>query len=294
MPSTARAQRRDVVACANGATAEFVAEGQGPTLVLLHGLQSNLAVWDAVCAHLTGFECVRLNFPGRGGSAGWHGAPEGAAAFYSLAGFADLLHALVRQLVDTRGQTVGIAGWSMGAMVTLEYLRRHGAADLHSVALCSGLSKVAGVADIFHADDDASLLAEISRRSEKAGLTAADPQAVLHCWRSMQHFDCRGRPGPHRRADAGPARHRRRGLSFHRRHASGRARAGCAAASAARRRASRAVGAVGGSGACPGHARPSSCRGAVRHACRLNWLIGGRVGNARPVGLSFYKRIAAS
>ena len=70
MPSTARAQRRDVVACANGATAEFVAEGQGPTLVLLHGLQSNLAVWDAVCAHLTGFECVRLNFPGRGGSAG--------------------------------------------------------------------------------------------------------------------------------------------------------------------------------------------------------------------------------
>ena len=109
-----------------------------------------------------------------------------------LAGFADLLHALVRQLVDTRGQTVGIAGWSMGAMVTLEYLRRHGAADLHSVALCSGLSKVAGVADIFHADDDASLLAEISRRSEKAGLTAADPQAVLHCWRSMQHFDCRG------------------------------------------------------------------------------------------------------
>ena len=192
MPSTARAQRRDVVACANGATAEFVAEGQGPTLVLLHGLQSNLAVWDAVCAHLTGFECVRLNFPGRGGSAGWHGAPEGAAAFYSLAGFADLLHALVRQLVDTRGQTVGIAGWSMGAMVTLEYLRRHGAADLHSVALCSGLSKVAGVADIFHADDDASLLAEISRRSEKAGLTAADPQAVLHCWRSMQHFDCRG------------------------------------------------------------------------------------------------------
>ena len=95
MPSTARAQRRDVVACANGATAEFVAEGQGPTLVLLHGLQSNLAVWDAVCAHLTGFECVRLNFPGRGGSAGWHGAPEGAAAFYSLAGFADLLHALV-------------------------------------------------------------------------------------------------------------------------------------------------------------------------------------------------------
>ena len=159
MPSTARAQRRDVVACANGATAEFVAEGQGPTLVLLHGLQSNLAVWDAVCAHLTGFECVRLNFPGRGGSAGWHGAPEGAAAFYSLAGFADLLHALVRQLVDTRGQTVGIAGWSMGAMVTLDanlILRRCatlvGVHNYHPRHLVQALAFVVGQRERFPFD----------------------------------------------------------------------------------------------------------------------------------------------
>ena len=77
-------------------------------------------------------------------------------------------------------------------MVALEYVKRYGTDDIRSLVLCSGLSKVAGVANIFQSMNDEGLLMEISERSEKAGLKGStDPLAVLNCWKSMLHFDCR-------------------------------------------------------------------------------------------------------
>ncbi len=171
-----------------GASAEIRVEGTGPALILLHGLQSNLTIWDEVCGHLSGIECIRLNFPGRGHSFRGSATPCLVEEFYSISGFADLLHSLVRKLE----KPVSIAGWSMGAMVTLEYIRKYGATGIESIILCSGLSKVSGVANIFRSRDDEGILREISGRSEKAGLNGSvDPVAVLNCWKSMRSFDCR-------------------------------------------------------------------------------------------------------
>ncbi len=162
----------DAIEYLSGASIEVRSEGSGPPLILLHGLQSDLTIWDGVCEHLRSVERIRLNFPGRGKSA------RGS----------DTWHSLVQKL-DRR---VSIAGWSMGAMVALEYVKRYGTDDIRSLVLCSGLSKVAGVANIFQSMNDEGLLMEISERSEKAGLKGStDPLAVLNCWKSMLHFDCR-------------------------------------------------------------------------------------------------------
>lgn len=178
----------DAIEYLSGASTEVRSEGSGPPLILLHGLQSDLTIWDGVCEHLRSVERIRLNFPGRGksarGSDTWHSLEY----FYSIGRFAELLHSLVQKL-DRR---VSIAGWSMGAMVALEYVKRYGTDDIRSLVLCSGLSKVAGVANIFQSMNDEGLLMEISERSEKAGLKGStDPLAVLNCWKSMLHFDCR-------------------------------------------------------------------------------------------------------
>ncbi len=66
----------DAIEYLSGASTEVRSEGSGPPLILLHGLQSDLTIWDGVCEHLRSVERIRLNFPGRGksarGSDTWH------------------------------------------------------------------------------------------------------------------------------------------------------------------------------------------------------------------------------
>lgn len=162
-------------------------EGSGPPLILLHGLQSDLNIWSGVCEHLTCVEKIRFSFPGRG-KAIWPEEGCSIEQFYSIEGFAELLFLLVKKM----NKPVSIAGWSMGAIVALEYVKRYGTCDVNCLVLCSGLSRVKGVSNTFRAKDDQGTLKEISERSEKPGLKAvADQNAVLHCWKSMQNFDCR-------------------------------------------------------------------------------------------------------
>jgi len=166
---------------------EVLFQGSGQPLVLLHGLQSNARIWDKVCEHLPGTRSIRMNFLGRGASSSWRQAPPAIDQFYSMGNYVLQLHGLLAHL----GQPVSLAGWSMGAMVALEYVKQHGTAQLASLALCSGLSKVQGVANVFHASDDNGLLEEIASRAAKAKLDGiAQPQTVLHSWKSMQLFDC--------------------------------------------------------------------------------------------------------
>jgi pimeloyl-ACP methyl ester carboxylesterase len=106
----------DAIEYLSGASTEVRSEGSGPPLILLHGLQSDLTIWDGVCEHLRSVERIRLNFPGRGksarGSDTWHSLEY----FYSIGRFAELLHSLVQKL-DRR---VSIAGWSMSDVSVCE------------------------------------------------------------------------------------------------------------------------------------------------------------------------------
>ena len=55
----------DAIEYLSGASTEVRSEGSGPPLILLHGLQSDLTIWDGVCEHLRSVERIRLNFPGK-------------------------------------------------------------------------------------------------------------------------------------------------------------------------------------------------------------------------------------
>src|SRR3989344_5618914 len=47
---------------------EYLDEGSGPTILMLHGWADSLHTWDLVIAQLTGFRIIRLDLPGFGGS----------------------------------------------------------------------------------------------------------------------------------------------------------------------------------------------------------------------------------
>jgi pimeloyl-ACP methyl ester carboxylesterase len=48
--------------------------GSGPPIVLLHGYPDNLQIWSALAPHLAKqFEVIAFDWPGMGGSEGWHG-----------------------------------------------------------------------------------------------------------------------------------------------------------------------------------------------------------------------------
>jgi hypothetical protein len=46
----------DAIEYLSGASTEVRSEGSGPPLILLHGLQSDLTIWDGVCEHLRSVE----------------------------------------------------------------------------------------------------------------------------------------------------------------------------------------------------------------------------------------------
>lgn len=167
---------------------ELQCNGTGDLLILLHGLQSSMEVWRETARQLPRLRTLAVNFPGRGESAHWQEGKHSISDFYSIDTFADVLHAVI----DYLGKPVSIAGWSMGAIVALQYLHKYGNSGITHLFLCSGVAKVAGRVSTFNAESMDGLISEAVNRARAARLEApADPIAVAHSWQSMQSFDVR-------------------------------------------------------------------------------------------------------
>jgi pimeloyl-ACP methyl ester carboxylesterase len=91
-------------------------EGEGPVLVLLHGIFSSLHTWDGWVKELSGkYRTVRLDLPGWG--------LTGKAAFeYSLEEYVNFLHKFLTVL-DLK--KIYLAGNSFGGQVAWNYSIRH-------------------------------------------------------------------------------------------------------------------------------------------------------------------------
>ncbi|HLH65393.1 MAG TPA: alpha/beta hydrolase [Solirubrobacteraceae bacterium] len=102
---------------ARGVGFEVKDEGSGPPVVLVHGMMCSGEFFSRQIDHLAREH--RVIVPDLRG----HGASDRPAEGHTVAGYADDVHALLKQLGVRRPAMVG---WSMGAMVGYEYLARHG------------------------------------------------------------------------------------------------------------------------------------------------------------------------
>jgi pimeloyl-ACP methyl ester carboxylesterase len=115
----------------DGIKTRFLLEGQGPLVVLIHGVGARLENWDGVASRLAGaFRVLRYDLRG-------HGESKPAPGPYSLPLFADDLKAL---LDHVGADDADIAGHSLGGMIAQMFALRHPAAA-RRLAL---LSAVAG------------------------------------------------------------------------------------------------------------------------------------------------------
>ena len=109
----------------------YVIEGNGPTVVLIHGVGARLENWDQVCERLARhFQVLRYDLRGHGQSTRLPGP-------YSLPLFADDLRTLLEHIGIRKAH---IAGHSLGAMIAQMFCLKH--AD--SVDRLALLSAVAG------------------------------------------------------------------------------------------------------------------------------------------------------
>jgi len=106
----------------NGAALEVVDEGTGQAVVFVHGVMCSGRFFSRQVEHFATRH--RVIVPDLRG----HGESEKSAGGHTVTAYADDLHALLEQLGVTRPILVG---WSMGAMIGYELLRRNGA---HSLA----------------------------------------------------------------------------------------------------------------------------------------------------------------
>jgi (E)-2-((N-methylformamido)methylene)succinate hydrolase len=109
----------------------YLLTGQGPTVVLIHGVGARLENWDGVIEALAGhFRILRYDLRG-------HGQSTHSPGPYSLRLFADDLRALLEYLDIGKAH---IAGHSLGGMIAQMFALRHGS-RVDKLAL---LSAVAG------------------------------------------------------------------------------------------------------------------------------------------------------
>ncbi|HEX7810988.1 MAG TPA: 3-oxoadipate enol-lactonase [Burkholderiales bacterium] len=116
----------------NGIELNYVAEGEGPWLVMSHSLACNVSMWDEQAAALKkNFRVLRFDTRGHGGS----DAPKGP---YTLDMLADDLLGLLDGLAIERTHFVGL---SMGGMIGMTAaLKQPGRFD--SLVLCDTSSRV--------------------------------------------------------------------------------------------------------------------------------------------------------
>ena len=112
-------------------TTSYVIEGQGPAVVLIHGVGARLENWDGVCESLVRhFRVLRYDLRG-------HGRSTRSPGPYSLSLFVNDLRAL---LEHTGLRKAHIVGHSLGAMIAQMFCLKH-ARCVDRLAL---LSAVAG------------------------------------------------------------------------------------------------------------------------------------------------------
>ncbi len=86
----------------------YVREGDGPDLILIHGVGSQLSDWSGVAARLQGrFRLLRYDLRG-------HGKSDAPAGPYEIDAFTDDLVALMDELAIPRAH---IAGFSLGGLI---------------------------------------------------------------------------------------------------------------------------------------------------------------------------------
>ncbi|MBO4123612.1 alpha/beta hydrolase [Cupriavidus gilardii] len=168
---------------------DVIEVGSGPVpVVALHGIQGTRAAWLPVAARLRSLcTFVLPNLQGRGAAP----RPDTAEG-YTLERYAAAARAVVERHVGARPFV--LAGWSMGVSVALEYADRY-RYELRPAALLL-LSGSPALCETrwFRAGDDPALLAEITERERRLGLSeAADHAAVAHTWRAIRHTDQRSR-----------------------------------------------------------------------------------------------------
>lgn len=156
--------------------------GRGSPLVALHGIQGTAGVWADVGSRLaTRYTVVAPNLRGRRPS-----AVPSERQHYSMRCFADD----VRAVVETVGEPVALVGWSMGVLVTLEYLRQ-GWPMPRALVLTGGTAHLADTR-WFEGRSDEEVGAEARERASRLGLTeAADPYAVAASWWHASRADYR-------------------------------------------------------------------------------------------------------
>jgi pimeloyl-ACP methyl ester carboxylesterase len=102
-PSTMRIHGRDVA---------YIDEGDGPVLLLIHGIGGDWTTWDPVLAPLAdAYRVIAVDLPGHGGSA------KGAGD-YSLGGLANVLRDLTGALQIPRATLIG---HSLGGGVAMQF-----------------------------------------------------------------------------------------------------------------------------------------------------------------------------
>lgn len=159
-----------------------------PPVVMVHGIQGTAGIWAEtlpVLGHR--WRALAPNLRGRAGS---H-RPEGTAA-YALPRFTDDLDAVMDGLT---GPAV-LIGWSMGSLVALDWLRRHGSGRLAGLALVSGTPAPRLAAPDpalwFRGETATEIAAEAEARAARLSLTeAATPLTVAGAWLSAREADYR-------------------------------------------------------------------------------------------------------
>ena len=107
--------------------------GEGPVVVLLHGLAMNSSVWHQVLPDLrTDYRCVLPTLP-----LGGHRTPMRPDADLSLRG----LVRLVAEFLETLGlRDVTLVAHSMGGGELARYIGRHGTGRVRSAVLLSAIT----------------------------------------------------------------------------------------------------------------------------------------------------------
>ncbi|MDR7093565.1 alpha/beta fold hydrolase [Hydrogenophaga laconesensis] len=163
---------------------DFEQRGEGPAVVLVHGIQGTRSTWSGVADILAPTCRVLLpNLRGRGSAA----RGQGGAA-YRLADYADDLRAVIERHVGDAPFVLG--GWSLGVSVALHYLGLPGVARPGGVLLVSGSPCLARTQ--WFTRDDNALMASVAERRQRLGLREhADDEAVVATWQAIRDSDQR-------------------------------------------------------------------------------------------------------